>query len=58
LARARQGGMSATAVQAAAVGLLEGHISHCVAEAVAEGGDHAAVKVAEASQAIARLVRS
>ncbi|HXP55182.1 MAG TPA: CopY family transcriptional regulator, partial [Streptosporangiaceae bacterium] len=32
--------------------------SHCVAEAVAEGGDSANEKVREASDAIARLVRS
>jgi len=31
---------------------------HCVAQAVAEGGDNAAEKVREASDAIARLVRS
>ncbi len=46
------------ALQSVAIGLLEQHMGHCVAEAVAEGGDTAAVKVAEASQAIARLVRS
>jgi DNA-binding FrmR family transcriptional regulator len=41
-----------------ALGLLEEHLSHCVAQAVAEGGDSAADKVREASEAIARLVRS
>ena len=46
------------ALQSVAIGLLEDHMGHCVAEAVAEGGDTAAVKVAEASEAIARLVRS
>ncbi|HEY0938126.1 MAG TPA: metal-sensitive transcriptional regulator [Trebonia sp.] len=46
------------ALQAVALGLLEDHLAHCVAEAVAEGGDGAAEKVREASEAIARLVRS
>ena len=46
------------ALQAVALGLLEEHLSHCVAEAVAEGGDSANEKVKEASDAIARLVRS
>ncbi|HEX2416577.1 MAG TPA: metal-sensitive transcriptional regulator [Micromonosporaceae bacterium] len=46
------------ALQAVALGLLEGHLSHCVAEATAKGGTEAEVKVREASQAIARLVRS
>jgi DNA-binding FrmR family transcriptional regulator len=38
--------------------LLDEHLTHCVAEAVAEGGDTAQAKVREASDAIARLVRS
>ena len=46
------------ALQAVALGLLEDHLGHCVATATAEGGDVAAEKVREASQAIARLVRS
>ena len=46
------------ALQSVALGLLEEHLSHCVTEAVAEGGDGAAEKVREASDAIARLVRS
>ena len=46
------------ALQSVALGLLEEHLSHCVTEAVAEGGDSAAEKVREASEAIARLVRS
>jgi CsoR family transcriptional regulator, copper-sensing transcriptional repressor len=46
------------ALQSVALGLLEQHLGHCVAQAVAEGGDSAAVKVGEASAAIARLVRS
>jgi DNA-binding FrmR family transcriptional regulator len=46
------------ALQSVALGLLEEHLGHCVAEAVAEGGDTAGAKVREASDAIARLVRS
>jgi CsoR family transcriptional regulator, copper-sensing transcriptional repressor len=46
------------ALQAVALGLLEEHLSHCVSQALAEGGDGAAEKVKEASDAIARLVRS
>ena len=46
------------ALESVALGLLEEHLSHCVTEAVAEGGDSAAEKVREASEAIARLVRS
>jgi DNA-binding FrmR family transcriptional regulator len=46
------------ALQSVAIRLLEQHMAHCVAEAVAEGGDNAAAKVKEASDAIARLIRS
>jgi DNA-binding FrmR family transcriptional regulator len=46
------------ALQAVAVALLEDHLSHCVAEALAEGGAAAEEKVAEASAAVARLVRA
>jgi CsoR family transcriptional regulator, copper-sensing transcriptional repressor len=46
------------ALQSVAIGLLEEHLGHCVAGAVAEGGDDAGAKVKEASDAIARLVRS
>ena len=46
------------ALQAVALELLEDHLSHCVAEAVREGGTEADAKVREASDAIARLVRS
>jgi DNA-binding FrmR family transcriptional regulator len=45
------------ALQAVAVGLLEGHLAHCVVDAARDGGDPSA-KVKEASEAIARLVRS
>ncbi|MDH6537869.1 DNA-binding FrmR family transcriptional regulator [Streptomyces sp. SPB4] len=38
--------------------MLEDHIQSCVADAIAGGGDQAKGQVAEASQAIARMVRS
>ena len=47
-----------SALQSVAIGLLEDHLGHCVAQAAAEGGDVAAAKVREASEAIARLVKS
>lgn len=37
---------------------MDEHLKHCVAEALAEGGQNAEEKVREASEAIARLVRS
>jgi DNA-binding FrmR family transcriptional regulator len=46
------------ALHSVALGLLEEHLGHCVAEAIAEGGETADAKVREASDAIARLVRS
>ncbi len=46
-----------SALQSVAVGLLEDHLRHCVADAARAGGDIAEEKVREASQAIARLVR-
>jgi CsoR family transcriptional regulator, copper-sensing transcriptional repressor len=46
------------ALEAVALGLLDEHLRHCVTQAVAEGGDTAEQKVAEASAAIARLVKS
>jgi DNA-binding FrmR family transcriptional regulator len=46
------------ALQSVALGLMEDHLGHCVTEAVAEGGEVADAKVREASEAIARLVRS
>src|SRR5437588_10579758 len=45
------------ALQAVALELLDDHLTHCVAEAVAVGGRTADEKVSEASAAIARLVR-
>jgi DNA-binding FrmR family transcriptional regulator len=46
------------ALQAVALGLVDEHLRHCVTQAVAEGGPIADAKVAEASAAIARLVKS
>jgi DNA-binding FrmR family transcriptional regulator len=46
------------ALQSVAIGLLEEHIGHCVAEAAVAGGPEADLKVKEAADAIARLVRS
>ncbi len=46
------------ALQAVAVGLLEDHLGHCVAEAIAAGDESASAKITEASEAVARLVRS
>ena len=47
-----------SALQSVALGLLDEHLGHCVSHAVAEGGDEAERKLAEASAAIARLVKS
>ena len=46
------------ALQAVALELLDEHLAHCVTDAVSAGGDEAKEKVAEASAAIARLVRA
>ena len=46
------------ALQAVALKLLDDHLSHCVLNAVAAGGSESEEKIAEASSAIARLVRS
>ncbi|MCG7322849.1 MULTISPECIES: metal-sensitive transcriptional regulator [Arsenicicoccus] len=46
------------ALQAVSLGLLEDHIGHCVVGAARESDEAAAAKVAEASAAIARLVKS
>jgi DNA-binding FrmR family transcriptional regulator len=46
------------ALQSVALGLLDEHLSHCVSDAITAGGDEAEAKVREASEAIARLVRS
>ena len=46
------------ALQSVALGLVEEHLSHCVVQAAQAGGREADEKVREASEAIARLVRS
>ncbi|HYB39047.1 MAG TPA: metal-sensitive transcriptional regulator [Mycobacterium sp.] len=47
-----------SALRSVALNLLDEHLGHCVTRAVAAGGDEADSKLAEASAAIARLVRS
>jgi DNA-binding FrmR family transcriptional regulator len=47
-----------SALESVALELLDDHLAHCVRAAVAAGGDEADEKLAEASTAIARLVRS
>ncbi len=46
------------ALESTALLLMQDHLNHCVADAVAEGGDVAEAKLQEAGDAIARLVRS
>ena len=46
------------ALQAVSLGLLDEHMSHCVLDAAQAGGPEADAKLKEASEAIARLVRS
>ncbi|TQK18677.1 DNA-binding FrmR family transcriptional regulator [Microbacterium sp. SLBN-154] len=47
-----------SALENVALGLLDDHLKHCVVDAAARGGDEAAVKLKEASDAIARLVKA
>ena len=46
------------ALEGVALGLLDDHLKHCVLDAARQGGDDAEIKLKEASDAIARLVRS
>lgn len=46
------------ALENVALALLGDHLSHCVADAAAQGGPVADEKIREANEAIARLVRS
>jgi DNA-binding FrmR family transcriptional regulator len=46
------------ALETVALGLLNDHLAHCVVDAARGGGPDAEVKLKEASDAIARLVRS
>jgi len=47
-----------SALESVALGLLDDHLRHCVVKAAQEGGDEAEIKLTEARDAIARLVRS
>ncbi|WP_304518857.1 metal-sensitive transcriptional regulator [Cellulomonas sp. ACRRI] len=47
-----------SALRAVATGLLDDHLRHCVLDAARMGDAEAEVKIKEASDAIARLVRS
>jgi len=47
-----------SALESLALGLLDEHLRHCVVRAAREGGDEAEIKLTEARDAIARLVRS
>lgn len=47
-----------SALENVALGLLEEHLRHCVTDAAKEGGDVADAKIAEATAAIRRLVKS
>ncbi|MDN5763472.1 MAG: metal-sensitive transcriptional regulator [Microlunatus sp.] len=47
-----------SALEGVALGLLDDHLKHCVVDAARHGGPEGDAKLAEASQAIARLVRS
>lgn len=46
------------ALKSVALGLVDDHLRHCVLEAATAGGPEAQDKITEASEAIARLVRS
>ena len=46
------------AIQGVALVLLDDHMAHCIANAVAVGGEEKDTKLREASAAVARLVRS
>ena len=46
------------ALQGTALALMEGHLAHCVHDAIVAGGEEADAKVREANEAIRRLVRS
>ena len=47
-----------SALETVALGLLDDHLRHCVADAARTGGPDAEAKISEASEAVARLVRS
>jgi DNA-binding FrmR family transcriptional regulator len=45
-------------LHAVAIGLLQEHLGHCVADAVAHGGDALDQKIEEATKAVDRLLKS
>ncbi len=47
-----------SALEADALGLLDDHLRHCVVDAARAGDAEAEIKIKEATDAIARLVRS
>ena len=49
---------ASSALRSVELNLLDDHLASCVSQALTRGGDEAEVKLAEASAAIARLVRS
>lgn len=49
---------ASSGLRSVALNLLDDHLDHCVTQAITQGGDDAEMKLAEASAAIARLVRS
>ncbi|GAB91204.1 metal-sensitive transcriptional regulator [Gordonia rhizosphera] len=46
------------ALEGVALGLLDDHMRHCVVDAAKQGGPEAELKLKEAADAIARLVKS
>lgn len=46
------------ALQSVAIGLLDQHVRHCVANSLAHDPDHADAMITEATKAIERLVKS
>jgi DNA-binding FrmR family transcriptional regulator len=46
------------ALEAVALQLLDDHLTHCVVDAARVGGSEAELKIKEATDAVARLVRS
>ncbi len=46
------------ALESVAVGMLDDHLRHCLAEAVARGGQDADEKLTEATAAVERLLKS
>jgi DNA-binding FrmR family transcriptional regulator len=49
---------ASSALDSFALELLDEHLHHCVRDAIAGGGTDAQAKIAEASAAVARLVKS